>query len=135
MSPKRPHKSVDSSSSDSDIEDPSSTPMSKRRAIPAEPSWVGCLLDNQTKILKHLQSTSSSVQLKQILSCVVCKDLARNGVVPKCCHAIICCQPCLQRWLQNSSSCPSCRQNLLSISNDTTPFPKLVPLYALTQEL
>ena len=87
MRPKRPNKAIDSSSSDSDIEDPRSTPMSKRRAIPAdEPSWIGILsskLDYQTQILKKIQSTKITVHLKEILSCVVCKEIG----IKKWCRA------------------------------------------------
>ena len=52
--------------------------MSKRRTIPPEPSWVGILsskLDNQTQILKKIQSNKITVHLKEILSCVVCKEI------------------------------------------------------------
>ena len=61
--------------------------MSKGRAIPPEPSWVGILskLDNQTQILKKIQSNKITVHLKEILSCVVCKEIGiKNGVMLKC---------------------------------------------------
>ena len=129
---KRPYKAVESSS-DSDFEDSGSTSL-KKRAI-SEPAWVGSLLENQKKMLKHLQPTTSSVsaQLKEILSCVVCKDKMKDGVVPNCCKAIICCQPCLERWILNgSATCPSCRQHLGLA--DTMPL-QLIPLLTLLDEL
>lgn len=55
-------------------------------------------------------------KLRQDLTCSVCHDIVYPPVSLACGHSF--CQPCIQWWLDQASSCPTCRQDVLAGNNN-----------------
>ena len=50
-------------------------------------------------------------EMKEALTCIICKELASSPVhVSTCCRQVIGCPSCVQRW--SNESCPHCRSAL-----------------------
>lgn len=80
-------------------------------------------------------SGNAITSLKQILSCIICKDLAfgsnKQPVVPLCCLAVVGCKVCFESWLNNSQTFSYCRAAMQTVESCASPLPELRPLVSL----
>ena len=74
----------------------------------------GCVKQGVNDALAELtlkaEEKRSFLDLKNAFICVVCQNTARPEViVSMCCSSILGCKACVDRWFQESNTCPKCR--------------------------
>lgn len=78
-----------------------------------------CLSAQRVKSIKEKLEQQSAKQpfdvLKEIFTCLICKELIREDSRPvmlPCCRNAICCYECINTWLITSPICPHCRETV-----------------------
>ena len=103
--------------SDSDSPGPPPTKASRKDSDKLILSQILAGIDQvKQKLEKSSDTTTSSVSfLKEIFTCIVCKQVANESsrpVMPPCCKSILCCYDCLSQWVATSPVCPHCRSEI-----------------------
>lgn len=112
------------------------------------PSKINCSHSKCMKMFLELKEDISCIKeklnsdnknvlniLKGVFTCLICKSIAtetNRPIMLPCCRNATCCYTCIERWLENSSICPHCRETL-ELEN-CTPQPILRPMFELLRD-
>lgn len=99
--------------SDSDSSEPHSKPDLKVAKLFME--LKEDMQSIKTNIQKQERNKNYLGTLKEIFTCLICKEVttenSRPTVLP-CCRNAVCCHSCVSRWLEDTPVCPHCRETL-----------------------